>query len=318
MFIHMRFSQHISLLACTTVFIISCSKDTQAIENEELSTDLDGTARSSAKKLYEDYYLASASDVSDVAWTGDEPSCNAGAVPQNTKDKIFMRLAYFRKAAGLNNEIAEEAVKSEKAQRAALMMHSNGTLNHFPPNSWKCFSESGKQAAGNSLLTSTNNASAIDSYIRDYGIENGPVGHRRWLLWPRLQEMGIGNTDRYSALWVLGNPGTSPVDAPEFIAWPPKGFVPKQVVYPRWSFSIAKADFSKTKVTMKYKNGTSISIEKEELTGIYGDNTIVWKPAINTNTISEDTIFLVTLKDVGINDETKDFEYEVVLFHPTD
>ena len=195
-FIQIRFSQHISLLACTTALIKSCSKDTPAIGNEELPTHLDGTARASAKKLYEDYYLASASDVSDVAWTGDEPSCNAGDVPQNTKDKIFMRLAYFRKAAGLNNVIAEESVKSEKAQQADLMMHANGTLNHFPPNSWKCFSESRKQAAGNSLLTSTNNASAIDSYNRDYGSDNGPVGHRRWLLWPRLQEMGIGNTQR--------------------------------------------------------------------------------------------------------------------------
>jgi len=314
----MRFSQHLFLLVCTTILVISCSKETPVIENEELSADFDDTARTSAKKLYEDYYLASTSNLSDVAWTGDEPSCNAGGVPQNTKDKIFMRLAYFRKAAGLNNVVDEESVKSEKAQQAALMMHANGALNHFPPNSWKCFSESGKQAAVSSLLTSTNNASAIDSYIRDYGSENGPVGHRRWLLWPKLQEMGIGNTDRYNALWVLGNPGTPPVDAPEFITWPPKGFVPKQVVYPRWSFSIAMADFTETKITMKYKNGSPISIEIEELTGIYGDNTIVWKPGININTISEDTVFSVTLKNVGINNETKDFEYEVVLFDPTD
>ena len=311
----MRLSRYLFLLAFTTILLISCSKDEPSIETEELSSDIDLTARASAKKLFEDYYLASNSEVADVAWTGDEPSCNAGSVPQSTKNKIFMRLSYFRKAAGLNNEISESATKSEKAQEAALMMHANGTLNHFPPNSWKCYTEDGNQAAANSLLTSTSNASAIDSYIRDHGAENGPVGHRRWLLWPRLQEMGIGNTNNYNALWVLGNPGTTPADAPEFVAWPPEGFVPKQVAYPRWSFSIAKADFTNTSVSMSVKNGGSVSVEMEELTGIYGDNTIVWKPSIQINSLSQDTTYVVTLKGVGLDGgDTLDFEYEVVLF----
>lgn len=310
----MRFPVQLSLLAFSFVFFVSCSKDSPAIEDEELSTDLDDTARASAKKLYVDYYLASANDVSDIAWTGDEPSCSAGTVPQTTKDKILMRLAYFRKAVGLNNAIAESQTKSEKAQQAALMMHANGTLDHFPPNSWKCFTEDGKQAAANSLLTSINNANAIDSYIRDHGAENGPVGHRRWLLWPRLQEMGIGNTSNYNALWVLGNSGTTPADAPEFIAWPPEGFVPKQVVYPRWSFSIRDADFTGTTVSMKANNGSTIATETEELTGIYGDNTIVWKPSINISTLADNTVYAVMLKNVVIDGEPTDFEYEVVLF----
>jgi len=310
----MHFSQRLFLVAFITVVLAGCSKEEPTIEAKEPSIDIDGTARASAKKLFEEYYLASASKSSDVAWTGDEPSCNAGSVPQSTKDKIFRRLTYFRKAAGLSNEVSESATKSQKAQEAALMMHANGALNHFPPNNWKCYTENGNQAAANSLLTSTSNASAIDSYIRDHGAENGPVGHRRWLLWPRLQEMGIGNTSSYNALWVLGNPGTAPADAPEFIAWPPKGFAPKRVIYPRWSFSIAKADFTDTKVTMKFSDGDNIAVEIEELTGIYGDNTIVWKPKLSINSFSEDTAILVTLKDVGINGETKDFEYPVIIF----
>ena len=312
----MRFPIYPCLLAFSSLFFLSCSNDSPDIENEELSTSLDKTERAAAKKLYVDFYLASASDPSTIAWTGDEPSCEPGTVPLATKDKITMRLAYYRKAAGLNNEVMEGLVKSEKAQRAALMMHANGSLNHSPPNSWKCFTEDGKQAAENSLLTSTSNASAIDSYIRDRGVENGPVGHRRWLLWPRLQEIGIGNTSRYNALWVLGNAGKAPIDAPEFIAWPPQGFVPKPLVFARWSFSIAEADFTRTKISMKNKNGSSIGIEMETLTGIYGDNTIVWRPDIDIDTISEDTSFVVRLQDVGINGQDENFEYQVVVFDP--
>ncbi len=293
----------------------SCGKDEVSLSEEEQKQEqFNLSARLSAKKLYEDYYLDSKSTSADVAWSGSETSCDSGDVPQATTDKIFMRLSYFRKAVGLNNTISENDTKSEKAQDAALMMKSNGTLNHFPPNNWSCYSEAGKEGAGNSILTQYKNAEAIDSYIRDYGSENGPVGHRRWLLWPKLQEIGIGNTDDTNAIWVLGNSGTPPTDAPEFIAWPPKGYTPKQIVYQRWSFSIAGADFTSTSIEVKDKNKQAIALEIEELNNQFGDRTIVWVPSINTNALIEDTSYTITINDVGIDGQMQDFEYEVILF----
>ncbi|SHI55886.1 CAP domain-containing protein [Pseudozobellia thermophila] len=314
----MRYST-VLRLALPAIFLMSaCSKDDKPTsETEELSTTIDTSEREAALALYEDYYMASSTSASDVLWTGDEPSCTLGSVPQNTKDRILGRLHYFRKAVGLNNVVAENSAKSEKAQAAALMMHANGSLEHYPPDTWKCFSEAGKEAAANSLLTSAAGSAAIDSYIRDQGAENGPVGHRRWLLWPRLQEIGIGNTDHYNALWVIGDAGTPPADAPEFIAWPPEGFVPKQVVYPRWSFSIANADFEDTKVSMRYSNGSTIAVETEELSKAYADNTIVWQPDFEPSGITKDTSLIVSIQSVGINGEATDFEYEVILFDAT-
>lgn len=317
-----------SYLILSALFLsVSCSKDSAADNQDNSQTDGTDTEnpetgkpetgkadRAKAKQLYADYYNASRDTGSEISWTGSEPDCLPGSVPQDTKDKIFLRLSYFRKAVGLNNAIAENTSKSEKAQKAALMMHANGILDHFPPDDWKCFSADGKEGAANSLLTSTRNAGAIDSYIQDQGGDNFPVGHRRWLLWPRLQEIGVGNTSSYNAVWVLGNPGTRPADAPEFIAWPPQGYLPKQMAYPRWSFSIAKADFGDTEISMRVKNGENIALEVEELTGIYGDNTIVWKPELNPNTLTEDTSYVISLNKVGIDGDSQDFEYEVVLF----
>jgi len=303
----------------------SCSKENSIDNDGSQSPDTDNTtdktvdeaSRSAAVQLYEDYYVSSSASASDVSWTGSEPDCQPGEVPQETMDKIFMRLLYFRKAAGLHNNIAENSSKSEKAQRAALMMHANGTLDHDPPTDWKCYSQAGDEGAGNSLLASTRNADAIDTYIRDRGNENYPVGHRRWLLWPKLQEIGVGNTSSYNAIWVLGNSGEPPSDAPEFIAWPPPGYLPKQLAYARWSFSIAKADFERTEITMTTDTGENIAMETEELTGIYGDNTIVWKPEINISTLSEDTTFMVQVNNVGIAGEMRDFAYKTVLFDST-
>ncbi len=308
-----------SLALCGSLFVfISCSTDNEDAPEGEIQQELpvDNSARQSAKKLYEDLFLASQSTPSDIAWSGNEPGCDPGDVPQATKDKIFMRLQYFRNAAGLNNTISENDTKSMKAQQAALMMDANNQLEHFPPNSWKCFTDDGKEGAGNSLLTLTRNAEAITSYIKDQGANNGPVGHRRWLLWPRLAEIGIGNTDQANAIWVLGNAGTPPSDAPEFIAWPPEGYVPDAVVYPRWSFSIAGADFSTASVSVRDLSGNTISLQTEDLSTVYGDPTIVWVPdGIDLNS-EEDRAYTVNINEVTIDDELVDFEYQVILFDP--
>ena len=310
----MRFSKLSYLVVAAAILSSSCTKDSSAATEEEQIVATDLTARQAAQKLYEDYYEASKTESSDSAWTGDEPSCNEGDIPQGTMDKIFLRIEYFRKAAGLHNTISENETKSEKAQYAALMMKSNGTLDHFPPESWKCYSTAGKDGAGNSLLTQTRNAEAVDSYMKDAGAANGPVGHRRWLLWPRLQEIGVGNTDTTNAIWVLGSAGPPPEDAPAFISWPPQGYVPKQFAYPRWSFSIADADFTATSITMKDQNNQTVALSIEALDNAYGDRTIVWVPSINSNSLTEDTSFKVTLENVGIGNEMKDFDYEVTFF----
>ena len=295
----------------------SCSPDTDVVDELIVNQEIDSSARLTAKNLYTDYYESSRSNGSESPWSGDEPACNPGVVPEDVKTKILRRLSYFRLAVGLNNEITDNKDKSEKAQQAALMMHANNTLDHFPPNTWKCYSEAGKEGAGNSLLTTATKAEAIDSYMRDAGSDNGPVGHRRWLLWPELQEIGLGNTDGANAIWVLNGGGASLTGTPEYIAWPPKGFVPKQLVYPRWSFSLKDADFTTASVSIKDADGNAISLVIEELNNQFGDRTIVWQPeGVETN-VSEDTSYVVSISGVEVNGETKDFTYVVTIFDPS-
>lgn len=299
------------------LMLVGCEKETPAdqVLAQEIQQPPQAIAlRAAAKQLYEDYYLPSGSRSDETPWTGHEPSCIPGEVPLQTKERILMRLAYYRRAAGLNNKIIENAAKSGRAQAAALMMYANQSLNHAPPNTWKCYSEDGRKGAANSLLTQQNNAEAIDAYIRDRGDDNGPVGHRRWLLWPKLQEIGIGNTQQTNALWVLGNPGNPPDDAPGFIAWPPNGYLPKQLATEKWSFSKAGANFSHARLVMKDAKGNPISIQLETLDDTYGDPTIVWVPSGIDISGTTDAAFTVTLQDVDIDGEMSDFEYTVVLF----
>jgi len=313
MFRSLQSSFYVPILTLFLVFS-SCSKEENNSIPPEIETD--NVARATAKKLYEDYYVASRTLSSDPEWNGDKDACNAGSIHENIKAKIFQRMHYFRLAVGLNNTISENPDQSAKAQEAALMMSSNGTLDHFPPSNWSCYTEDGSEAAGRSNLAMWKNAEAVDLYISEPGEANGPVGHRRWLLWPRLNSMGVGNTNISNVLWVVGNSGSAPSDAPEFISWPPADYVPSHLVAPRWSFSLKGADFSQTSVSMVNESGNTISIDMEALNTVYGDSTIVWVPqGIGTN-VTEDTAYAVKLTNVEIDGELEDFEYTVILFDP--
>ncbi|WKX78121.1 hypothetical protein [Zobellia laminariae] len=68
---------------------------------------------------------------------------------------------------------------------------------------------------------------------------------------------------------------------------------------------------------MKTENGNSVSLQIEELTAIYGDNTIVWQPEINSNALTEDTSYVITIDNVLVNSEPQQFQYNVTLFDPT-
>ncbi len=310
-----------SVFFATLFLFVSCSKDSASDPMDEeqgqdpMEGPIDTSARAVAKALYEDFYLPSATS-GDNPWTGDESNCNPGTVPQGTKEKIFMRLHYYRNAVGLHNTLLENDAQSVKAQEAALMMQANNTLDHFPPDSWSCYTAGGDEAAGKSNLAFSNNAEAIDLYMRDPGSNNGPVGHRRWLLFPRLETIGLGNTNRASAIWVVGNSGSAPTDAPNFVSWPPEGYTPDRLAFPRWSFSVRGANFSETQIEMNDQDGNSISFDTEEVVNGFGDNTLVWVPNGITTNVTEDTSYTVTLTKVNVSGTMNNYEYTVILFDP--
>ena len=114
---------------------------------------------------------------------------------------------------------------------------------------------------------------------------NTVVGHRRWILWSQSQVMGTGDIlagggfSNTNALWVLP---TGPSPAPSvrggFVAWPYAGSIPNTLVFKRWSFGVAFADFSNARVAVKLGNKkVAVKVIEKTAFGI-GDNTIVFEP----------------------------------------
>ncbi|MCA0351900.1 MAG: CAP domain-containing protein [Chloroflexi bacterium] len=288
--------------------------------------ELDINNRQSVVNFYTNFYLPS-EGVTD-GWTGSQASCNAGTTSQAYRDAILLRVNYFRKMAGMAAVTLNESYNSQ-AQQAALMMSRNNSLSHSPPTSWACYTAAGKTAAGKSnLYLGQIGPGAITGYMLDPGAGNSAAGHRRWILYPQNKSIGTGDVPSRSgyagsnALYVITSDfGTArPATRTEYVPWPPEGFVPYQVVFGRWSFSLHNGNFTNATVTMRQGN-TTIPVTKETVAFNMGENTIVWIPQGYNHSSSwaqpsADTTYTITISNVVVNSQTRSFTYNVTVINP--
>ena len=258
-------------------------------------------------------------------WTGNTAGCVAGTTSPAYANATLDMVNYFRAMTGLPAVVTHEAIKDGKAQKAALLMSANNRLSHTLEGFTACMDAPGvnpdaREAAGKSnLALGLAGPNAITVYISDYGTNNSPLGHRRWILYPPQVEMGTGSTRNANDLWVIGAFGTRP-SSPEFVAWPPAGYVPFRVAYPRWSFSVNRtggADFANATVSMT-RSGTPVAVVVISRTNNgYGDNTIAWEPAgLNFTTGMADQPITVNVQNVRVAGVARSYTYTVTVFDP--
>ena len=168
--------------------------------------------------------------------------------------------------------------------------------------------------------------------------DGSALGHRRNMLNPSITTMGSGSIPSNNGFrssesqLVLTTPSaTRPAVRTGFVAWPPAGFVPYQVVYPRWSFSLPGADFSAATVTMQH-NGSALPVQircvdpnvaNDPNCGQFAEPAISWTP----NSIADgadwpkpaaDDPYTVTISNVVVNGVTQaPFTYTVTVIDPS-
>ena len=289
-----------------------------------------GTLNMQDRASVQAFYAAEYSPAApDYGWTGDIAACNAGDTSAAFKSAVLRRVNFYRAMAGIPANITFTDVFNRKAQQAALMMAAERSLSHFPPETWACYTAEGREAAENSNLhmaIPSSGVRAIDSYIKDSGAGNDAVGHRRWIFFPQTLTMGTGDVPSIArrwganALWVFGERSRTRTARDEFVAWPPPGFVPYQIVYPRWSFSYPRANFANATVSMQ-GNGQAVELRQEQVQNGFGEPTIVWIPLGLSDRASwpqpdADTTYTVTISNVVIGGEARNFTYTVTVFAP--
>lgn len=246
--------------------------------------------------------------------TADVASCTPGGTGAVFKESVLRRINWFRAMAGIPATVTFNSGNNTKCQQAALMMSRNDDLSHFPPPSWTCYTAEGADAADSSnLAIGSAGADSIVGYMKDSQANNTAVGHRRWLIYPQTQVMGTGDVPSgggfraANTTWVFdaNYGGARPPTRTPYVAWPPAGFVPYQVVYPRWSFALPNANLSAATVTMR-SNGILVSVAYEPYEVGFGENTLVWVPmGLNANDDATmfpfsgvDTVYSVAISNI--------------------
>jgi len=246
-----------------------------------LSGKIDRSSRAAVLAAYHDRFIVPSRVLN--SWTGSTSSCTAGATSTAYRDATRTAIDWARGQAGISAVPALNATYAARAQQAALMMQANGALSHSPPSSWRCWTSAGALGASHSnLALGAAGLKAVQMYLVEPGTGNTAVGHRRWLLYPRLASMGIGNTSRASAVYVLGTPlATRPVGTPAYYAWPSAGYFPR-LAEPAglWSFSSSLGySFRYATVRVVGPTGAAVKVTRYAPVNGYGDSTLVWRLA---------------------------------------
>jgi hypothetical protein len=312
------------------------------------------SSREDARQFYDQVYQA-ANGVAD-GWTGSIAGCSPGSVSPGFLAAVLSRVNYFRTMAGepgvtFNGTDAGTSAdpNNAEAQAAALMESANNFLQHNPPPAPATACGTTQAIAGSShsnLWEGSIGPSTVDGWVADTvaaGQTSCPStspncmaqGHRRNMLNPSINVMGYGAVpatpgfQASAAQLVLTTPlPARPPVRSGFVAWPPAGFVPYQLVYPRWSFSLPNGDFSHATVSMSL-GGTAVPVTIRCFDpttdtadcGQFGEPYVSWtlnsQPDGSTYPQpAADQPYTVNVGNVLVNGTAQNFSYTVTVFDP--
>lgn len=285
------------------------------------STVLDVTSR----QIVVDAYAKEFVSMPLMNWSGNVSNCNEGTVSATYIAAQASRLNYYRAMAGIDGKVVFADSLNRKAQKAVLMLSEAGVLTHAVKKSWKCHSADGEWAVINSNLAQTGgtNPDFITQYIADKGDNNVDAGHRRWLLSPAVTVMGTGNMLHpkskiaYNALPMNLSPflTTRMATRDDYVCWPVAGYMPYQLVFPRWSFHLSGADFSESTVSVQ-KQGKLVAATIVSNTDTdYGDNALIWEMEAVAKPTADQS-YEVTIQNVRKGGQIRSFTYTVTVIDP--
>lgn len=271
-------------------------------------------------------YLTRLKPALDVptGWTGDVNGCVAGDTSLENKRAGLAAINYMRAMADLP-PVSVNATMSKKAQASALIIQATGRLTHTPSSRSLCYTKDGYAGSNNGniglMLTGgeiypkaeTTGARGVALYMDDPGANNTLVGHRRWLLYSRLTQVGLGDTDHANTVVVIG--GRLAPAKKQWVMWPTPGFFPRELQpNGRWSISYPGAGFSKATITVTTPDGP-ITVKKHPVHNGYGDNTLVWDMRLPNKYYdsTSDYPVTVTVKGIKIGSKTVTKTYKVTI-----
>lgn len=248
------------------------------------------------------------------AMTATVTECTIGSIKPGAITDTLVRLNLFRWLEGLG-PVSDDAQYDADAQACSNLESwwdfDSPDSPHMPTASAKCYTAAGAATAGQSNLAwgSGGPAQSIDQYMEDNGNDT-TLGHRRWLLNPPLNPIGVGYWEKggkygnASCLRVFASKGTGP--KPSWNAVPPAGFAPLQMAqYKQWSFEGSLAGIAKaTASVLRVEDNMALPVTQQALSQGYGQDTMSFLP--NGWTAEAGKTYRVTITGLSAGDVSYD------------
>ena len=256
----------------------------------------------------------------------DAPYSNVGALTPDTLARAMKIMNQIRYIAGISDNVTLNDEYNRKAQAASMVCYANGYLSHYPnmPAGMDgAVYDLGYKGASRSNLAvgywSLNEAIVL-GWMEDGDSDNiDRVGHRRWILNPRMKQTGFGAVGNYQALYCFDN-GNENAQQTQ-VAWPaqnmPVGYFRPD--FP-WTVSMGKSvDRNSVQVSLvRVNDGMTWHFSAGSSNGYFNvDNRnygqkgcIIFRPDGISGYNAGDT-FSVSIKGGGVN-----LSYTVNFFDP--
>ncbi len=226
-------------MACTIIFLLCCGPAWAGYDSREaLRAEYDAFAGAP----YPEPYL-------ETPGTGGDYTL--GSLTEEALGRALSEVNFLRGLCGLP-PVALSEESCLLCQYGAVLLAAGGRLSHQPEQPFDMrdeYYQEGLRAAGGSNLARFNWFApdilhqAILRFALDDGRENRlALGHRRWLLYPRLGDVGFGlagDAAGYSyVLMYVMDQAAGPVEY-DYVAWPASGYFPAEYLTADMSWSLS-------------------------------------------------------------------------------
>lgn len=281
--------------------VVSATIASAAIVGSVISASaygLEGHAQKEIRNMYEKMYFDLHSTTQyDEDYSGVSPM-KTGELSADTLEEGLNSINFCRYLAGLPYDVELKQEYNTLAQHSSLIIYINDALSHEPEQP-KGMSDSmyklafqGSEESNIGIGYLNIQSAVISGYMSDTDTTNlKMMGHRRWILNPKMKYTGLGMVNSSTAMYVRDKSREEEFDG-DYIYWPPAQMPYELIGTSKYGYAFTVTlnedkyevpDRNKVKVTMtSQKLGKTWTFDKDSRGTYETDADMVGYFSVNT------------------------------------
>ena len=279
-----------------------------------------------AKELNIDFSFP---DKLDEDYSLDKDNYKIGKLSNETQQAACDTLNFYRYVAGLPYDVELDEEYIEAAQTGALVNAAIDEMTHFPDKPENMDNEMynlGYDACSHSNLAWNHGSlqkSMVNGWMDDSNKRNiALVGHRRWVLNPKMQYTGFGSVGAYTTMYAFDSSKNVKFTG-DYVAWPAENTPIEMFKGSVFSVTLGTKydmpDVEKVEVTMTSStlNKTWTINNKNEDVSFYVNNDCYCMPKciiFKTDDFNKEDNIHIRIDGITIKGVNAPIEYDINLF----